>query len=517
MIYKIQTDTETLQAYNYLKQQPTLGADTETTGLDPLVNKILLIQLGTVERQYVFDLARMSDKSKLLIYNILEAPKILKIFQNGKFDYKFLKSDLKVTVRNLADTMITEQLLTKGVKMKGFGLAELSEKYRAGTLDKTIRAQFQDMKYGDDFTSEAIKYAAEDVRVTPIIYKEQLKIANQKGMIRLIDLENATVRVTAELELNGIHLDPELWCALEDEAIAEKDKAEASLQKHFEPFYPLNLFGKLDINYGSWQQIKPALIKVLGHDIAETNDKYLQQFSHPAIDDLLFWRKKSKLISTYGRVFLDNIHPVTGRIHAKYLQLGTDSGRMSCTHPNMQNIPSDQKYRTPFCVSDPDWRFVNADFASQELRVLAQLSKEPAWIKAIEDGRDLHSMVASMMFMLPEDECQKSSPNSYRKQAKAIGFGVVYGMSAFGLSKTLKIEPTEAKRLLNLFFTSFPNIKSFLKERERITQKMRCAISPLDGRLRDLGNIDWDDWRKRGHALNIGKNHPIQGKMESIT
>ncbi len=517
MIYLVQTNEETKKAYDYLKSEPTLGADIETTGLDPITNKTLLIQLGTRKDQYVFDLARMQEEDKQSIYNILRSKNILKVFQNGKFDYKFLKYDLGVTVKNMADTMITEQLLTKGVKMKGFGLAELSEKYRAGTLDKTVRAQFQDMKYGDTFTQEAIEYAAEDVRVTPIIYAEQLKIAANKGLLKLVDLENASVRVTAELELNGIHIDQNLWGALEDEAVADKIAAEKSLQKHFEPFYPINLFGTLDINYGSWQQIKPALEKVLGHTITETNDKYLKQFSHPAIDDLLNWRKKSKLISTYGRVFLDAVHPVTGRIHAKYLQLGTDSGRMSCTNPNMQNIPASQKYRTPFCVSDPDWRMVNADFSNQELRVLTQLSGEPAWKKAIEDSRDLHSMVASMMFQLPEEDCQKDSPNSYRKQAKAIGFGVVYGMSAYGLSKTLKIEPTEAKRLLNLFFSSFPKIKIFLSERERITRKLKCAISPLDGRIRDLGNIDWDDWRKSGHALNIGKNHPIQGVSASIT
>ncbi|MBC8551461.1 MAG: hypothetical protein H8D23_17590 [Candidatus Brocadiales bacterium] len=520
MIYLVQTTEKMKAAYSWLKSEPTLGADIETTGLDPLVNKTLLIQLGTPKHQCVFDMARLKEGDRAYIYKILEAPHILKVFQNGKFDYKFLKQDLGVVVKNMADTMITEQLLTKGVKMKGFGLGELAEKYRAGKLDKTIRKQFQEMEYGDDFTKEAIEYAADDVKVTPIIYHEQLKIAKERGMLKLVDLENQTVRVNAEMELNGIFINQDLWLDLEDAAIKERDDAEADLQKHFEPYYPMNLFGKLDINYGSWQQIKPALEKVMGIELESTNDKYLKQFNNsknPSIGDLMRWRKASKKISTYGAEFLEHVHPISKRIHAKYLQLGTDSGRESCTNPNMQNIPHAQQYRTPFCVQDTDWRFISADFASQELRVLTQLSGEPAWLKAIEDGRDLHSMVASMMFKVPESECQKESPNDYRSKAKAIGFGVVYGMSAYGLSKTLEIEPTEAKQLLNKFFTSFPKIKLFLEERERITKNLKCAVSPLDGRLRDLGNIDWDDWRKRGHALNIGKNHPIQGASASIT
>lgn len=525
MIYLVQKTKQVKNAYNWLKSEPTLGADIETTGLDPLVDKVLLIQLGTPKHQCVFDMARIPDEDKHLIYKVLETPNILKIFQNGKFDYKMLKSNLGVVTHNIADTMIVEQLLTKGVKMKGFGLGELAEKYRAGKLDKSIRKQFQEMNYGDTFTQEAIEYAAEDVRVTPLIYHEQLKLAEEKGMRDLVNLENHTVRVTAEMELNGIYIDQEEWLKLEDDAIEQRDEAEAKLQKHFENDYPLNLFGKLDLNYGSPAQIKPALEKVMGQELESTNDKYLKQFDHQAIKDLMAWRKASKRISTYGKVFLENVHPVSKRIHAVYKQLGTDSGRESCTQPNMQNIPAPNKkdmargidYRKPFCVQDLDWRIVNADFASQELRVLAQLSGEPAWKKAIEDGRDLHSMVASMMFKVPEEECQKDSPNDYRKKAKTIGFGVVYGMSAFGLAKTLDIDKTEANKLLNAFFTSFPQIKKFLTEREKETRRLKRAVSPLDGRVRDLGNIDWDDWRKRSHALNIGKNHPIQGASASIT
>jgi DNA polymerase-1 len=149
----------------------------------------------------------------------------------------------------------------------------------------------------------------------------------------------------------------------------------------------------------------------------------------------------------------------------------------------------------------------------QELRVLAQLSQEEAFIKAIKEKRDLHKMVASMMFRKPENEITKEE----RTRAKTIGFGTIYGLTAYGLSKTLKIPKDQAKTLLDTFFKAFPNIKKFLDERARTTRKLKCAVSPLDGRIRSLANVDWDDWRKRKHCENIGKNHPIQGTSASIT
>lgn len=513
MIYLVQNKTQTKFAFDILKKIPTLGADTETTGLDPIMDKVLLIQLGTEIDQFVFDVARIPEEDLKLILKILVTPNILKIFQNGKFDYKMLKSNFGIRVRNLADTMITEQLLTKGVKRSGFGLAELTEKYKAGSMNKSVRKGFELKKFGDSFTDEEIKYAANDVKVMYRIYNEQLKLAESKNMLKLLDLENASVRTTAELELNGIYINKEKWLALETAAIKGREEAEIILQKHFEPYYGKNIFGFLDINYLSPLQCKKALEKVLGEKVESTEAKYLKKFNHQVIKDLMKYREASKRITAFGKAFLKHVHPQTDRIHATYKQLGTDSGRESCTNPNMQQIPGAQEYRTPFCAQGENYRIISADFANQELRVLAQLSKEPTWIKAINNKRDLHIMVASMMFGKPEKDITKEE----RKRAKTLGFGTIYGLSAFGLARDLKIDKKEAKQLLNHFFNAFPNIKGFLKEQEKRTVHLKRAVSPLDGRIRDLSSVDWDDWRMRGHALNIGKNHPIQGASASIT
>jgi len=234
---------------------------------------------------------------------------------------------------------------------------------------------------------------------------------------------------------------------------------------------------------------------------------------HPVISDLFKYREFSKRVSTYGETFLNYIHPVDERIHSSFQQLGADSGRMSSNDPNLQNIPHEQDYRTPFEAQREDWRIISADYSSQELRVLAQLSKEPAWLDAIKNKRDLHKMVASMMFRVPYDKVTKD----LRTKAKTIGFGTIYGLSAYGLAKQLKISPDEGKSLLDSFFKAFPHVHRFLKQMERRALETKIAYSPLDGRIRDLSSVDWDDWRKRKHALNIAKNHPIQGASASIT
>jgi DNA polymerase-1 len=179
------------------------------------------------------------------------------------------------------------------------------------------------------------------------------------------------------------------------------------------------LFGDLDINFDSPIQVKTTLEKIVGFKLKNTDAKYLGQFEHPGIGALLEYREWNKKITTYGSCFLDAVHSVTNRIHAKYLQLGTDSGRSSCTAPNMQNIPKEDEYRKPFCAQLPNWKIISADFANQELRVLAYLSKEPAFMKCIEDGLDLHRMVGSILLNKPYEDITDEE----RVRAKTLNFG----------------------------------------------------------------------------------------------
>ena len=515
MIYHVKNKTQTKFAFDYLKSIPLIGADTETNGLDPFLNQILLIQLGNTKHQFVFDMAQIPKEDYKYIFKILEEENIVKIFQNGKFDYKMLKSNYNIQVKSIADTMITEQLLTKGIQKRGFGLDDLAIKYRAGFKNKDIREEFIDKKFGTNFSKEAIEYAANDVAILIPIYNAQLKVAAKINdmFLDLIDLENRTVSVMGKMELNGIFVNKKKWVALEITAKKEQKLAEAKLKVFFEPYYDLDMFGDLELNYQSPPQMKKALEKVLDRTLESTNEKYLNSIDASVIDALFEYREATKKITTYGTVFLDHIHPKTGRIHANFLQLGADSGRMSCKFPNLQNLPRQQEYRTPFCVQDPNWVFISADFSGQELRVLTELSKEPAFISALKNGKDLHKLVASILYRKPENEISKDE----RDKAKSLNFGLVYGISPYGLAKTLKITKSEAKELMTTFYKNFPYITNFLRKRANLTHQHRRADSPLDGRTRDLGKLNWTHYKFRNHGENIGKNHPIQGAAASVT
>jgi len=520
MIYHIQNKTNYNFAINNLKDLSTICVDTETTGLDPFTSKVLLLQLGNSKNAYVFNMSKLMDVEDGLIglKTLIESRTIFKILQNAKFDYKMLKSDFGWSMNNFGDTMIAERLLTKGIKNKGFSLADLAEKYNTGhKLDKSIREGFINKVFGQDFTNEEIEYAGKDVLVLEQIYKSQLEIAERDEMLDVLRLENLTIKAVAEMEYNGIYVDQEKWLELLDSAEKAKNDALIKLLAYFNDTNgQLDIFGNLDINFNSSVQLKKLLSDKLGFELESTNEKYLTQFkdTYPVIEDLFSYREQAKKISTYGAEFLQHVNPVTNRIHANYLQLGTDSGRMSCNEPNIQNIPAPREenapdYRRPFCVQDPDYKFISCDFASQEIRVLTQLSGEQAFIDAIKEGRDLHKMSASLVFNIPEDQVTKQQ----RTFSKTITFSLVYGTSAFGLAKTLGIETNEAEELIKKYFNAFPKIKKLLEIFEQQGTRTRYAYSPLDGRRRYLYNVDWDDKKKRKHALNICKNHPIQGEL----
>jgi DNA polymerase-1 len=279
--------------------------------------------------------------------------------------------------------------------------------------------------------------------------------------------------------------------------------------------------------------------------LESTDAKYLATIDHPVVKQLIDYRKWVKLISTYGAEFIkQNVSTVTDKLHTSFNQLGTDTGRYSSEGPNLQNIPAKQQYRDPFCVKDPiNYRIVSADFSGQELRLLAHLSKEPLFLKALQEGKDLHAYSASLLFGIPyeeffvynqdgtllkgssknkedisdEDGFNKHMKKKYRNPAKKITFGLIYGMGPTKLANELGITLNEAKDLLKKYFSIFTKIKELMDLLEERVKQTRIAYSPLDGRYRDLSKNDWIDKRKISHAVNQAKNMPFQGCGASTT
>jgi len=364
MLY-ITTEDELNAALTYLRRQPIVALDTETTGLNPLEDKILLLQIGDTQEQYVFNIYKLGT----YIYKVLDwiiEKNVACIIHNAKFDYAMIKSNFGYTLPEVRCTMIGEQLLNQGKKQSvGFGAVAL--KYLGIALDKTQQSSFIGMKWGQEFTQRQIDYAGEDVQYLLPIYKKIQNLLNERGMGELSTLEYETTRVTADMELNGIFLDSEKWLALKDKAIAAADVAKAKLDKFFEPFVEKDLFGSLDINYNSPTQLLPILSDITRTKLTSTSEAALKRISHPVIEALLEYRGQQKRITTYGKEFLEqNVSPIDGRVHSDFMQLGADSGRYASKNPNMTNIPKAQEYRAAFIAQDPEYRIISADFSGQQ-------------------------------------------------------------------------------------------------------------------------------------------------------
>ena len=507
----------------YLRKLKSIAVDTETTGIDPHTSKVLIISMGDFRQQYVFDVARLKQEHIKEIAGILESQSILKLLQNAKFDYKALAVDLNIRLNNVYDTMLTEQVLTRGRKNISAGLADLVEKYVGVVLSKEIRSSFADMHYGNQFSKEQLEYAGRDVEYLHAIQQKQLEVVKKEALEKVIELENLAVLPTGDMEINGIYLDPKKWLALEDDAYKERLAAEKALDEFFIPVVGTDLLGNADINYNSPSQLVDALSKILPSPISSTKEEYLKTIDHPVIKALLDYREKQKQISTYGAAFFKYINTITQRIHPNFLQvMGTDSGRYSCQDPNLQNIPAKPEYREPFCVQHDYNRIVGADYSGMELRLLAELSLDPVFLEIFDKKLDPHGAVGQMITGKEIRQKGTLGPDDpglnldLRKHVKTLNFGVAYGMGPKRLSVQTGMPYNQAKQLIAAFWKKFPGVKKFFDERVEYAIKNRCALSPLDGRKRWLLDFDFDAIKNRVHAENIAKNFPLQGGNASI-
>ncbi|MBC8410396.1 MAG: hypothetical protein H8E12_16990 [Rhodobacteraceae bacterium] len=502
------------EALAYLQPKTILGLDTETTGLDPLTDKVLLISVGDETAQFVIDVAQLgSDITPFMEF--ITSKNIVKVLHNAKFDYKMLKANFGTDLQNIKDTYLADCLLTQGQPNISHSLDACLERYRNVSLSKNEQKSFIGMAYGESFTAEQLDYSANDIKHILPLFTALHKEIKARGMETLAELEYETSRATGDLELNGIYLDKSKWLALKDGADTNRKAKKTILDSHFKAYCEIDEDGFPIINYRSPKQLLPILRKITRTSIPSTSVQILKKFSHPVIDALLSYRAAEKKFSTYGEEFYNkNVHPVDQRVHGDFWQLGrAHTGRYASSNPNMQNIPREAAYRAAFTAQSKDYKIIAADFSGQELRLLAHISQEPKFLKALEEGVDLHTNSASLVFGVPYEEVSKAQRNS----AKSITFGLVYGIGPKKLSENLKISYNDAIYLMNKYFKTFPEIKKALDRLEAQARDTKMAISPLDGRQSDLSFKDWTSRGSVAHALNIAKNLPFQGTGASTT
>ena len=532
------------ECQKWLSELDVVGLDTETEGMFNHKNKIVMLQLYDQKS----DIAYVIDVRTISISSLKESlESILVIGQNLKFDYKFLKFH-GINLNSIYDTLLAECILTTGLQDRKLGLAGLSEKYCNKTLDKSVRNQFVGLK-GEPFTETQIVYGVGDVEVLFKIRDKQLTELSKLNLHEVLTLENDVCLVLADIEYNGMLFDPKSWLELSKSAKGNTVELEKTLDKLVESEEKLksfvikpqgNLFAEVEEGYSHDRNINikwsspTQIVKVfnkLGFKLDSVGANEIKKFENKSelIKNYSNYQKQRKLTTTYGQDFLKYINKNTQRIHTNFWQI-LETGRISSGDsnkdnfaPNMQNLPADNRYRNCF-IAPKGYKIVSCDFSGQELRILAHVSKEPVWLEAFRQGRDLHSEVASMVFNVEIDKV-KDKPEflkgkSYRDVAKTINFGLAYGMSEFKLSKTLDISVEIAKDMIDKYFSNLGELNKFLSQAARFGTKQGFIRT-----CKPFGRIRWfkenggsiDDFKRFGEVERGAKNTVIQGTGADMT
>jgi len=417
-----------------LMQKNVWSLDTETTGLDPHKDKVVLLQIGSPQVQYILDTRKVQIEP---LRPFFESEKIRKIGHNLKFDYKMIRGSFGIETEQLRDTYYAEKLLTMGVKFSGFSLAQVLEDRLEVKLSKEERSSFGDgFSYNQDFTREQLEYAARDViYLQPLALKmsEAMKTA---GLMDTWLLECEALPCFADMEFAGMCFDTKAWQKLVDDNRSASLQLEEELNKIAENVMQRDLFGEVNVNWGSPDQVVEVLslmgVKIRRWDrdlkreieeiITSSNDKTLKKVKDYKIVQLLKkYRGHAIRVNMFGDSYLNAVSKDTGRLHPEVAQIGTATGRPANyakkNSVNFLNIPREKAYRHCF-MGEENEVVETDDYSGCELRIWAELSKDPGLTEAFQKGVDVHCYVATKLFGKEVTKKDKE-----RTPAKTLNFG----------------------------------------------------------------------------------------------
>lgn len=529
----------------YCKAKKVLGVDTETEGFDFTCKKMIMFQIGDAQEQFVIDTRHVSIEP---LREILEDKDIIKIFHNAKFDYKFIKRWGGINCKNIYDTFLTEKVLHCGKQDYGFSLAKVCERYLNVHLDKEERNKFISLK-GLPYTDNQIVYGAKDVTYLIQIREKQIPLLQTHNLVQVSELENRVVRVFAEIEYEGLNINKDRWVEManKNQQLAEDMEitldtsvsSDPALKQFVQPVQQ-DMFAptlrKTNINWGSPKQVL-GVFQTLIPKLEDVNGKNLYKYKYKfsIIKEYIKYKELTKLSNAYGSKFFKYVNS-DNKVHTNFQQI-LDTGRVSSSSPNMQQIPSDNTFRNCFYAPE-GWVFVSSDYSSQELNVIAYGSNDPVFLRALINSEDLHSVCAELVFQKEwvdnaeagcmyvghKQKCECKKHKELRTKVKTINFGLAYGMGPNKLSDTLQISLQEAKDLIKKYFRAFPSIESFLSELgEKGKRTGNIRTFPPFNRVRWFENWTAKMYSRRDNFMELGsierasKNTPIQGSSADMT
>ncbi|HEU4494249.1 MAG TPA: bifunctional 3'-5' exonuclease/DNA polymerase [Rubrobacteraceae bacterium] len=479
-----------------------LGADIETTDLSPRDGKTRLLQLATPDETFVVDAFAVRDLSPLR--GVLEGGPV-KAFHNSKFDYQFLLAEHGISLSPIFDTMLAAQLLDGGEYGASYALEAVAERYLDEAVDKSERRA----DWSGELSRAQLEYAARDAAILLPLRERLAERLEEEGLGYISGVEFRAVAAISEMELAGVKLDVARWKELEKTVRERRDRAAEHLESFFPPpegVLPLEGLGPR-LNLNSPKQITDAF-RTLDIELPDTKVWTLLKIEHPAARALLEYRELQKKLGTYLETYPSFIHPKTGRIHANFLQCRVPTGRLACTNPNIQQIPHEDEFRRCF-VAEEGNVLVIADYSQIELRILAEVSDDQAFVGAFQRGDDLHRLTAATMYGVPMEEVTREQ----RSDAKRINFGLMYGRGARSLSAQLGTDEERGRQLIDEYFANYPKVQRFLQRTANRAMRDR-TLRTLAGRVRKFGMDPVAD--DRGAMRREAMNYPIQGAASDI-
>ncbi|MFO7573782.1 MAG: DNA polymerase I [Bacteroidales bacterium] len=495
--------------------------DTETTDINALDSELVAIAFSWEKGKGIlvhFDGTSSDANTKLdVLKPVFASESSLKVGHNLKFDIQVL-GNYGIEVNGpLFDTMLAHYLLEPDMRHKMDYLAEAYLSYRPVPIESLIGSKGSGQRSMSTVSvKDIVEYAVEDADVTWQLYNYFLPRLEKEGLLELAEtIEMPLIRVLADMERNGICLNNE---DLKGYAIQLREQLIA-LEKEI-----YHLAGQ-EFNIASPKQLGDILFLRLKLDSDarktktgqfSTNEEILQRLAHkhPIVDKVLEYRGLSKLLSTYVESLPQLISKKTGRIHTSFNQAVASTGRLSSNNPNMQNIPvrdeAGREIRKAF-VPDKGCTFLSADYSQIELRLMAHLSGDEAMIADFKSGNDIHASTASKIFGVPIDQVTREM----RARAKTANFGIIYGISSFGLAERLTIGRKEAKELIDGYFASYPWVKVYMDNCIKAARE-KGYVKTMFGRKRYLPDINSRNQVVRGNAERNAINAPIQGTAADI-
>ena len=520
--YLIDTKEKREQLINELNQHSEICFDTETTGLD--VNSAELVGISfafkTSEAYYV-PVSQNMDEAQQIINEFkpfFENSSINKIGQNIKYDLSILKRYGIELKGKLFDTMIAHFLIQPEMRHNMNVLAETYLNYTPVSIETLIGKKGKDQLNMRDIAIETIKeYASEDADITLQLKNKFEPMLNEYHIKKLFEeIEIPLINVLADMEAEGITLDKNALAELSIDLKKDILIVESEIQQ----------LAGTPFNVSSPKQVGEILFEVL--KIVEkpkktktgqyaTGEDVLSKLTskHEIVGKILDYRELVKLKNTYVDTLPELVNPRTGRVHTSYNQVVAVTGRLSSDNPNLQNIPirteRGREIRKAFVARNENYILLSADYSQIELRIIAELSKDEGMIEAFLSGQDIHKATAAKVYNISLDEVT----DDMRRNAKMVNFGIIYGISAFGLSERLNIPRKEAATIIENYFDKYPGIKSYMDE-SILRAREKGYVETIMGRRRYLRDINSSNHTVRGYAERNAINSPIQGSAADM-